>query len=132
MSTTTRAALQGTAVSPGLTVNDLARSIAFYEALGCVVTERWENEGTLRGVMMGGGAVNIGLSQDDWKKGRDRVKGVGVRLWLVTKQDIEEVAGRARAAGIQLDSEPHETDWGSRMFELTDPDGFKLTIVHRA
>lgn len=132
MSTATDAALQATAVSPGFTVNDLARSIAFYEGLGFVVTERWEHEGTLLGVMVGAGGLNIGLSQDDWKKGRDRTKGVGMRLWIITKQDITELASRARNAGIQLDSEPHETEWGSRVFEVTDPDGFKLTIAHSA
>jgi uncharacterized glyoxalase superfamily protein PhnB len=27
-----------------------------------------------------------------------------------------------------LDAEPHDTPWGSRAFEVTDPSGFKLTI----
>ncbi|HLG06322.1 MAG TPA: VOC family protein [Gemmatimonadales bacterium] len=120
--------LEGKSIAPGLTVNDLARSIRFYEGLGFEIEERWEGDGVVRGVMLKAGQVNLGLSQDDWKKGRDRSKGVGFRLWIRTSQDLDGVATRARSAGIVLDTEPHDTEWGSRIFETTDPDGFKLTI----
>ena len=56
----------------------------FYEALGFTVDERWEDNGTLLGVMMRAGKHQIGLSQDDWKKGRDRKKGIGMRVYLST------------------------------------------------
>ena len=81
---------------------------------------------------MRAGKSEIGLSQDDWNKGRDRVKGQGLRFYLGTKQNIDEVAARAKAAGITLDSEPHDTEWGSRVFDVTDPSGFQLTITHEA
>ena len=81
------------------------------------------------GVMLRAGDVQIGLSQDDWKKGRDRAKGVGMRLFVSTTQDVDELASRARAAGITLDSEPRDTEWGSRVFEVTEPSGFKVTIT---
>ena len=68
------------------------------------------------------------MSQDDWKKGRDRKKGLGVRLFIEATQNIDEIATRAKAAGIKLDSEPHESDWKSRVFEVTDPSGFLLTV----
>ena len=41
---------------------------------------------------------SMGLSQDDWKKGRDRIKGVGFRLWIGTGQDLDAVAARAPTA----------------------------------
>jgi uncharacterized glyoxalase superfamily protein PhnB len=47
---------------------------------------------------------------------------------LSTTQDIDQLAARIRKAGIQLDSEPHDTEWDSRAFEVTEPSGFKLTI----
>lgn len=128
MASTTETGLKAKSLAPGLTVNDLERSIRFYEGLGFAVEERWEAEGVLRGVMLRAGEARIGLSQDDWKKGRDRVKGVGMRLWIATAQDMDEVAGRAKTAGVVLDTEPHEAPWGSRVLEVTDPDGFKLTI----
>lgn len=132
MATTVDSTLQATGIMPSLTVNDLQRSITFYEGLGFGVGERWEENGVLLGVMLVAGSTHVGLSQDDWKKGRDRVKGQGLRLYLGTTQSIDEIAARAKAAGIKLDSEPHDTDWGSRAFEVTDPSGFQLTISNEA
>jgi catechol 2,3-dioxygenase-like lactoylglutathione lyase family enzyme len=121
-------ALNARTIMPSLTVDDLSKSIAFYEALGFGIAERWEDNGTLLGVMLQAGELQIGLSQDDWKKGRDRQKGVGTRLYIETTQPIDDIAARARAAGVTLDSEPHDTEMKTRQFEVTDPSGFKLTV----
>ena len=125
---TTQEALQVTSIVPSLTVDDLPKSIAFYEALGLTVDERWEDNGTLLGVMMRAGKTQIGLSQDDWKKGRDRKKGLGMRIFLETTQNVDDIAARAKGAGVTLTSEPHDTEWKSRAFEVTDPTGFLVTI----
>ena len=125
---TTQEALQISAIVPVITVDDLGKSITFYEALGFTVGERWEENGTLLGVMLRAGQNQIGLNQDDWKKGRDRKKGIGVRLSMTTTQNVDEIAVRAKGAGIQLKSEPHDTEWEGRAFEVTDPSGFLLTI----
>jgi uncharacterized glyoxalase superfamily protein PhnB len=121
-------ALTITSVTPGFTVDDITKSVAFYEALGFVVGERWEENGTLMGVMMNAGEQELGLMQDDWKKGRDRQKGIGSRIHIATPQNIDDLAARVKAAGIALDVEPFDTPWKTRQFELTDPTGFKLTI----
>ena len=125
---TTQEALQLTTIVPSLTVDDLQKSLTFYEALGFTVSERWEDNGTLQGVMLRAGKTEFGLSQDDWKKGRDRKKGVGMRLFLATSQNVDEVAARAKSAGIVLVSEPHDTEWKTRAFEVVDPSGFLLTL----
>ena len=125
---TTQQTLQVTGITPIITVDDLQTSIAFYEALGFAVGERWEDNGALLGVMLAAGKTQIGLNQDDWKKGRDRKKGVGMRLFLATTQNVDEIAVRAKGAGIKLMSEPRDTEWKSRAFEVTDPSGFILTI----
>ena len=132
MATSTDSMLRAKSLAPSLTANDLQASIRFYEGFGFSIEERWENDGVLRGVMLRAGDIRIGLNQDDWMKGRDRVKGQGMRLFIRTDQDLDELAARIRAAGVTLDSEPHETPWGSRAFEATDPDGFKVTIVNEA
>ena len=127
--TTTQDALQISTIVPSLTVDDLQKSLAFYEALGFSVDERWEENGKLLGVMLRAGKNQIGLSQDDWKKGRDRKKGIGVRLSMSTPPgSVDEIAKRARNAGITLKSDPHDTEWKSRAFEVSDPSGFLLTI----
>lgn len=125
---TTQETLKITSMIPNLTVDDLQKSIAFYEGLGFSVDERWEEKGVLQGVMLRAGGNRIGLSQDDWKKGRDRKKGVGMRVFIATTQNVDEIAARAKGAGIKLDTEPHDTEWKSRAFEVTDPSGFLLTI----
>ena len=120
--------LQAKTLLPTLTVDDLQKSVAFFEGLGFGVEERWEEKGTLLGVNLRAGQTQIGLSQDDWKKGRDRRKGEGMRIYINTAQNVDQLAADAKKAGIALDAEPHDTEWGSRVFEVTEPSGFKLTI----
>jgi uncharacterized glyoxalase superfamily protein PhnB len=132
MSTVIDAPLQAKTLMPSLTVNDLQASTRFFEGLGFAIEERWEDNGTLNGVMLRAGDVRVGLSQDDWKKGRDREKGVGMRIYIETAKNIDELATRAKQAGVKLDAEPHDTPWGSRAFEVTEPSGFLLTISSQA
>ena len=115
-------------LSPAMTVNDLKASLRFYEGLGFTMDEQWEDEGVLKGAMLRGGDARFGLSQDDFAKGRDRVKGVGIRLYFETDQDIAELARKAKEAGIKLDEGPGALPWGATGFTVTDPDGFRLTI----
>ncbi len=128
MATAPETSLQAKAIAPSLTVDDLQNSITFFEGLGFGIEERWEESGVLNGVMLRAGEARIGLSQDDWKKGRDREKGVGMRIFIETAQDVDGLAQHAKEAGITLKAEVHDTPWGSRAFEVTEPSGFMLTI----
>lgn len=123
------AALIASSLSPALTVNDLQRSIRFYtDGLGFEIVQRHERDGTLQYVAMQAGEGRLGIGQDDFAKGRDRAKGVGMRIWITITQDINALADRAKAAGITLDDGPQITPWGSSAFSVTDPDGFKISI----
>ncbi len=116
--------------APGFTVNDIQKSLAWYrDVLGFIVKERWDHEGKLAGVEMLAGSVSFMLSQDDWKKGRDRAKGEGVRIYCTTAQDVDVLAKRIKARGGTLTQEPHDEPWGMRDFALVDPDGYKITIA---
>lgn len=129
MTSNTESTLQASAIMPGLTVNDLQKSIAFYEGLGFAVGQRWEDDdGTLKGVMMSAGAASLGLSQDDGKKGLNRVKGTAMRMWIATDQDVDVLAAGAKSHGLTLEKEPYDTGWGSRAFDVVDPDGFPFTL----
>ena len=76
----TTTALQARSVSPSLTVSDLQRSLRFYkDGLGFSTGEEWKDGDKLVGVMLQSEQVYLMLGQDDFAKGRDRVKGVGVR-----------------------------------------------------
>jgi uncharacterized glyoxalase superfamily protein PhnB len=121
--------LHGKGVMPSLTVNNLQQSLDFFDGLGFEVEDKWEVEGKLLGAMLKAGDARLGLSQDDGKKGLNRVKGVGVRIYIEAADDIDQVAARAKAAGITLAKDPHDTEWGTRAFEVTEPSGFLLTIA---
>ena len=116
-------------IMPSFTVNDLQRSLAWYrDGLGFFVAERWEEGGQLKGVMLKAGACQLGLSQDDFSKGRDRPKGVGFRIWCDTAQDVGAIAARLRAFGGTIAEEPGNR-WDTYSFTAQDPDGFKITIT---
>ena len=117
-------------VGPSFTVADLQKSLAFYrDVLGFTPRERWEKDGTLAGIELVAGSARFWLGQDDWQKGKDRVKGVGFRLYCETAQDIDSLAARVRAGGGTIVEEPKEEPWGGRAFGFRDPDGFTITFA---
>jgi len=119
-------------LEPSLTVGDLERSLHFYtNLLGFMVGDRWSDGGVLRGVMLKAGVCELGLSQDDWAKGRNRKKGEAVRISCQTAQDIDALAARIKAGGGRLTEEPQDTAWGTRSLSVDDPDGFHLTIYRK-
>jgi uncharacterized glyoxalase superfamily protein PhnB len=115
---------------PSFTVADIHKSLAFYrDVLGFTPRERWEEQGALQGVELVAGSVIFWLGQDDWKKGRDRVKGQGFRMYCATAQDIDALAARVRAGGGTIVEEPKDESWGGRAFGVRDPDGFTITFA---
>ena len=128
-----RETLRLRSMNPLFTVTDLERSVRFYtDVLGFIVGERYTgSDGALQGVMLKAGVCELGLSQDDWVKGRDRQRGVAVRVWWTTAQDIDALAKRIKARGYPLTQEPTDESFGGRSLSLDDPDGFHLSI-HRA
>jgi catechol 2,3-dioxygenase-like lactoylglutathione lyase family enzyme len=116
-------------IVPTFTVSDLQRSLAWYrDGLGFFVAERWEEGGRLEGVMLKAGACHLSLSQDDFSKGRERIKGVGFRIWCETFQDVDAMAARLKRFGGKIVEEPGNR-WDTYSFTAEDPDGFKLTIA---
>jgi uncharacterized glyoxalase superfamily protein PhnB len=119
---------QLSSLAPSLTVNDLAQSMTWYcDVLGFGVKKRWEHEGTLTGVELQAGPVQVYLSQEDGKQG-ERVKGQGFRQYWYTNQNIDKIAAAIKSRGGTLASEPKD-EWGMRYFNLVDPTGYKITIA---
>ena len=113
------------------TVNDIQKSLEWCrDVLGFAVGQRWEEGGQLFGVELAAGPVTFVLNQDDWKKGRDRKKGEGFRLYCETDQDVDPLAARIKERGGRLVHEPQEME-GMRGFTIDDPDGFRITIAKR-
>ena len=117
--------------SPSFTVDDLEKSLGWYrDILGCAVEETWKNDdGRVVGISLKAGDVSFMIGQDDWKKGRDRRKGEGFRIYCETKKSVDDLAKRIQSKGGRLDSGPTDQPWGVRDISVTDPDGFKITIA---
>lgn len=117
-------------IMPSLTVNDLDESVAWYtDVLGFTVKERSAPDAPRRGATLVAGDVVFMLWQDDFAQGRDRPKGIGLRFFLNTVQDIHQVADEILARGGTLAEEITRRPWGAKDFSVVDPDGFRITIT---
>jgi catechol 2,3-dioxygenase-like lactoylglutathione lyase family enzyme len=113
----------------GITANDAEASIKWYcDVLGFRVIERWEHEGRFLGAQIESGGVVFNISQDDWKQGRERAKGLGTRVFVSMGPDVDGYANAIKARGGSLVHEPKD-EWGMRAFAINDPDGFKLAFM---
>jgi uncharacterized glyoxalase superfamily protein PhnB len=127
----TTAVINATNLGCSITCKDLEASIRFYrDAIGFAVAQSYEHEGRVVAAVVTAGACNIVLNQDDGKLGWDRVKGQGFYLQInvAALADVDAAAARITAAGGALLSQPADRDWGVRMFQFTDLDGFKLGV----
>ena len=116
-------------LSVSLTAADLAASVAWYrDVLGFGVERTFDRDGTPFAARMRAGSVAILLTQDDGARGPGRTKGEGLSLRLTTPQDVDEIAARVKSLGVVLDTDPVDA-YGTRMFRLRDPDGFRLVIA---
>ncbi len=109
-------------------MKDLHASLAWYrDVIGFTVGERYERNGTLQAVELKAGAIRILIGQDDFAKGKDRVKGTGISLQFTTAQPVDDVATRVKGAGGTLErTDGHAV---ARVFRVRDPDGFILDLV---
>jgi uncharacterized glyoxalase superfamily protein PhnB len=124
-------ALTLSSASPSFTVDDLEKSLAWYrDVVGFAVEETWKDDGKVIGVSLKAGDVSLMIGQDDWKKGRDRKKGEGFRVYCTTTKSVDDIAKRIESKGGRLDQGPTDQSWGVRDIALTDPDGFKITIAN--
>jgi uncharacterized glyoxalase superfamily protein PhnB len=125
-----RFAFHATSISASLTVNDLQKSLAWYQdMIGFAVDRKHEFDGQLRAISLKAGDVRLLINQDNGARGFDRAKGVGFSLQLTTNQNVDEIAKRITALGGKLESEPADMPWGARVFRVKDPDGFMLVIT---
>lgn len=125
--------LRARSVTASFTADDLDRSVRFYtEGLGFEVQERHEDGGQVVFVALQAGEARLGIGRDDFAKGRNRVKGVGMRIWITTDQNLEALADRVTAAGYELANGVEPLPWGPLAFAVVDPDGFALTIANDA
>jgi uncharacterized glyoxalase superfamily protein PhnB len=123
--------INATHLGASITCKDVEASIGFYrDAIGFAVAQQMEREGKVVAAVVVAGNCQLVLNQDDGKLGWDRIKGQGFYLQInvAAAADVDAAAGRIKAAGGTLLSEPADRPWGVRMFQFYDLDGFKLGV----
>lgn len=104
-----------------LVVRDMARSVAFYDALGFAQLYGGPDEPfTSYGVA--GSFLNLQLADDE----PDTLPVWGRSIWWV--DDVDAMHRRITAAGYATETEPTDAPWGERYFHVRDPDGHELSF----
>jgi catechol 2,3-dioxygenase-like lactoylglutathione lyase family enzyme len=125
-----------------LVISSLERSVPFYEGLlrplGYVQVGEIEGEEGERVVYLSRHQTDGSIGLRERQSGLDTADRYAIGLHHLafsasSRQVVEEVADRARAAGAEIESEPRGYDYtpGYYAVFLHDPDRIKLEIVHR-
>ncbi|QGZ56330.1 VOC family protein [Paraburkholderia acidiphila] len=107
-----------------LTVNDIARSVPFYEALGFVQRAGPAIPG-FASFELGAAAGVCYLNLLEGPHGA--VNGWGRVILYVA--DVDAFYAHALAAGAKPEFAPRDAPWGERYFHLVDPDGHELSFA---
>ncbi len=118
-----------------LGVSDLARSIAFYEALGF---QRKARGAAGVGFFQAGACVFGVFPFDDLAKdagveagsAQPTFRGVAHAWNCRSRAEVDAAVERARAAGAAITKPPQETFWGGYAGYFADPDGHLWEVAH--
>lgn len=104
-----------------LATRDMARAIAFYEALGFALVFGGP-EARFTSFRAGSGFLNLTLASGDktWP-------GWGRAIFHVA--DVDAFYALACAAGLAAAFAPRDAAWGERYFHIVDPDGHELSFA---
>src|SRR5919109_1615714 len=115
-----------------LGVRDLARSRAFYEALGW--NTRAEPDDDVVFFQVGGMIAALWdrarLAEDSGVEDGGGWGGITLAHNVRSPAEVDEVIGQARAAGAAIAREPAETFWGGYSGVFIDPDGHPWEVAH--
>lgn len=116
-----------------LGVADLARTTAFYEAIG------WEpSSASVEGVVtfLRGGTVALGLYGREALGEDARVElpgppgAVTLAMNLPTPADVDDALATAEDAGARITKPAEPTDWGGYSGYFADPEGHLWEVAH--
>ena len=114
-------------LTPAITVADLEVSLTWYcDAVGFVVVQKWEENGTIAGAVVEAGRIRLFLVQKDMTSFEPHPDTL--QFYCSSAQEIDGLAAAIESRGVVLDKPPADQAWGARSFELIDPDGVRLTI----
>jgi catechol 2,3-dioxygenase-like lactoylglutathione lyase family enzyme len=117
-----------TSFAPQFLVDDLARSIAYYEKLGFEFGEPWE------------GFYAIGRRDGLELHLKEAPKNDSDRRWRRDNEHLDAAAGvegiesfynECVASGVAIARPLAPTEWGTRDFYIEDPDGYIIAFGGR-
>jgi catechol 2,3-dioxygenase-like lactoylglutathione lyase family enzyme len=115
----------------GIVVSDMERSIRFYRLLGLEVPET-PGEGHVDTFLPSG--VRFMLDTEDTVRSfrpdwtREKGNQLALAFECGSPAEVDEVYGRASAAGFHGEKEPLDAFWGQRYAQLQDPDGVPVDL----
>lgn len=115
-----------------LGVADLGRSRRFYEALGWTTGAEPDDDVVFfqAGEMVVALWDRARLAEDSCVEDSGGWGGVTLAVNVASPEEVDEIAGEARAAGAKIGREPAETFWGGYSSVFVDPDGHPWEIAH--
>jgi uncharacterized glyoxalase superfamily protein PhnB len=117
----------------GVVVSDMARSVAFYRALGLDFPEGAENEPHVEAQLPGG--MRYALDTEEVMRAFDpewrRPTGghaTGGAFRCDSPEEVDRIYGELLQAGATPHAEPWDAFWGQRYAQLKDPDGTVIDL----
>jgi len=102
-----------------LDVRDMARSVAFYRALGLVVSYGGR-DARFTTMRAGETVINLRLAPEG--------TGVGCGRVILRVRGVDALHGELAAKG-SAPAAPRDAAWGERYFEISDPDGIVISLA---
>jgi catechol 2,3-dioxygenase-like lactoylglutathione lyase family enzyme len=114
-----------------LVVSDLARSVAFYRALGLEMSDPTGPHAvasTPHGLRLELDEVPFAAL---WDAGSPGAVGGGAVLSLAVdrRDEVDAIWSRMTAAGAVSSQRPYDAFWGARFAVLLDPDGHRIGLM---
>lgn len=112
----------------GIIVADMARSLAFYRALGLDIPAELDSEGhaeiTLpNGLRLAWDTQDMIRSFDPHWQPASGGHGIGLAFLCESAAAVDSVFGALIAQGYAAYKEPFDAFWGQRYAQVLDPDG---------
>lgn len=105
-----------------LVVEDLDRSVAFYERLfGLELTFR-----SLRWAELDAGNIRLGLHLGDHDVRVNPATGCSFAFYV---DDVNRATADVAACGGSILHEPHDEEFGGSVSVITDPDGYRIHLL---
>ncbi len=104
-----------------LFVADMARSVAFYDAMGFRL-KYGGPDAAFTSYFVGDGFLNL-------TTGGPAVPETGWGRVIFHVQDVDATHASAVAAGYDPSFAPRDATWGERYFHIRDPDGHELSFA---